>query len=137
MLGVPDAYELPSAPGNGYLKVDVAEMTRFKAAYVSGPADPATATPAAPRRLAPVIVPYGPEYIRPREVPAPDGQPGPPAPAAGSAGPGLPGTGQLNTGQLERGQPETLLGRLVRQLTGQGAAARPDLAAAAQPGARR
>ncbi len=36
VLGVPDAYELPSIPGLGYLKADQ-EMTRFKAAYVSGP----------------------------------------------------------------------------------------------------
>lgn len=36
VLGVPDAYELPSVPGLGYLKAD-GEMTRFKAAYVSGP----------------------------------------------------------------------------------------------------
>ena len=37
VLGVPDAYELPSQPGNGYLKFDTTGMTRFKAAYVSGP----------------------------------------------------------------------------------------------------
>ncbi|MER6512593.1 type VII secretion protein EccCa [Nonomuraea sp. NPDC001636] len=37
VLGVADAYELPSAPGNGYLKFDTSGMTRFKAAYVSGP----------------------------------------------------------------------------------------------------
>ena len=37
MLGVPDAYELPSVPGSGYLKFDTASMVRFKAAYVSGP----------------------------------------------------------------------------------------------------
>ncbi|MFI6918570.1 type VII secretion protein EccCa [Nonomuraea spiralis] len=37
VLGVADAYELPSAPGNGYLKFDTTGMTRFKAAYVSGP----------------------------------------------------------------------------------------------------
>jgi len=36
VIGVPDAYELPSAPGNGYLRSDVATITRFKAAYVSG-----------------------------------------------------------------------------------------------------
>ncbi|MCG5220531.1 type VII secretion protein EccCa [Streptosporangium sp. KLBMP 9127] len=36
VLGVTDAYELPSAPGNGYLKFDTTGMTRFKAAYVSG-----------------------------------------------------------------------------------------------------
>lgn len=37
VIGVPDAYELPSPPGNGYLKFDTTSMTRFKAAYVSGP----------------------------------------------------------------------------------------------------
>ena len=37
VLGVPDAYELPAQPGNGYLKSDVETLTRFKAAYVSGP----------------------------------------------------------------------------------------------------
>jgi len=64
VLGVPDAYELPPQPGNGYLKFDTGDMTRFKAAYVSGPA---TAGPArtVQRRTRPVIVPYGPGYIRP------------------------------------------------------------------------
>lgn len=37
VIGVPDAYELPTPPGNGYLKFDTTGMTRFKAAYVSGP----------------------------------------------------------------------------------------------------
>ncbi|TDO91509.1 type VII secretion protein EccCa [Enemella evansiae] len=37
VIGVPDAYELPSAPGNGYLKYDTTNMVQFKAAYVSGP----------------------------------------------------------------------------------------------------
>lgn len=36
VLGVPDAYELPSVPGSGYLKVDTSSMLRFKASYVSG-----------------------------------------------------------------------------------------------------
>ncbi|GAA1818202.1 type VII secretion protein EccC [Luedemannella flava] len=36
VLGVPDAYELPSSPGNGYLKAGTEGLTRFKAAYVSG-----------------------------------------------------------------------------------------------------
>ncbi|MEU2362736.1 type VII secretion protein EccCa [Streptomyces noursei] len=36
-LGVPDAYHLPSVPGSGYLAFGTDEMTRFKAAYVSGP----------------------------------------------------------------------------------------------------
>ncbi len=37
VLGVPDAYELPPQPGSGYLKSDIDTLTRFKAAYVSGP----------------------------------------------------------------------------------------------------
>ncbi|TQF68865.1 type VII secretion protein EccCa [Rhodococcus spelaei] len=37
VLGVPDAYHLPAAPGSGYLKCDSAEIVRFSAAYVSGP----------------------------------------------------------------------------------------------------
>ncbi|HEY2765349.1 MAG TPA: type VII secretion protein EccCa, partial [Pseudonocardiaceae bacterium] len=37
VLGVPDAYELPSVPGSGYLKFDTSSMERFKACYVSGP----------------------------------------------------------------------------------------------------
>jgi S-DNA-T family DNA segregation ATPase FtsK/SpoIIIE len=36
-IGVPDAHELPSQPGNGYLRTDVSTLIRFKAAYVSGP----------------------------------------------------------------------------------------------------
>ncbi|MDQ4054164.1 MAG: type VII secretion protein EccCb, partial [Actinomycetota bacterium] len=43
VLGVPDAYELPAVPGLGYLKPDPTALTRFKAAYVSGP--PATSRP--------------------------------------------------------------------------------------------
>jgi S-DNA-T family DNA segregation ATPase FtsK/SpoIIIE len=37
VLGVPDAYQLPSQPGSGYLKSGVEALTRFRAAYVSGP----------------------------------------------------------------------------------------------------
>jgi len=36
VLGVDDAFRLPSEPGVGYLKVGTDSMTRFKAAYVSG-----------------------------------------------------------------------------------------------------
>jgi DNA segregation ATPase FtsK/SpoIIIE, S-DNA-T family len=67
VLGVPDAYELPSQPGSGYLKIGAEGMTRFKAAYVSGPADTVqTRTPQ--RRGRPMIVPFGPGYIRPESV---------------------------------------------------------------------
>jgi S-DNA-T family DNA segregation ATPase FtsK/SpoIIIE len=37
VIGVADAYELPSGPGNGYLKIDTSTLLRFKGAYVSGP----------------------------------------------------------------------------------------------------
>ncbi|GGU76759.1 type VII secretion protein EccCa [Lentzea flava] len=37
VIGVADAYELPSGPGNGYLKFDTSTLVRFKGAYVSGP----------------------------------------------------------------------------------------------------
>jgi S-DNA-T family DNA segregation ATPase FtsK/SpoIIIE len=50
-IGVPDAFELPSIPGSGYLKFDTSTMVRFKAAYVSGPYRPAgiqTAGPSVP-----------------------------------------------------------------------------------------
>ncbi|HKN56209.1 MAG TPA: type VII secretion protein EccCa, partial [Amycolatopsis sp.] len=49
-IGVPDAFELPSVPGGGYLKYDTSTLVRFKASYVSGPYRPAgikTAGPAA------------------------------------------------------------------------------------------
>jgi S-DNA-T family DNA segregation ATPase FtsK/SpoIIIE len=36
VLGVPDAYELPRAPGHGYLRTGTEGMIRFRAAYVSG-----------------------------------------------------------------------------------------------------
>src|SRR5262249_46413916 len=67
VLGAPDAYELPPEPGNGYLKFGTEGMTRFKAAYLSGPA---TAGPArAPqRRTRHTIVPFGPGYIQPQVI---------------------------------------------------------------------
>ncbi|MFI2754400.1 type VII secretion protein EccCa [Cellulomonas sp. P22] len=58
VLGVPDAYTLPSVPGMGFLKPDTTTMVQFRAAYVSGP-PPArrhaarTAGPAGPARLEP------------------------------------------------------------------------------------
>lgn len=37
VLGVTDAYHLPSQPGSGYLKTDAEHITRFRASYISGP----------------------------------------------------------------------------------------------------
>ena len=56
VLGVPDAHQLPPAPGSAFLSTGTGELVRFRAAYVSGPAagGPKTAAPpgsAAPRRV--------------------------------------------------------------------------------------
>lgn len=37
VLGVPDAHQLPSKPGAGYLKSTADELLRFQCSYVSGP----------------------------------------------------------------------------------------------------
>ncbi|WP_038573227.1 type VII secretion protein EccC [Corynebacterium doosanense] len=37
VIGVPDAYHLPAQPGAGFLRTDADALTRFQAAYVSGP----------------------------------------------------------------------------------------------------
>ena len=71
VLGVPDAYELPAQPGNAYLKDGTSELTRFKAAYVSGSLTGAGAgQPAAPR-LRPAIARFGPAYVEPRFIGTP------------------------------------------------------------------
>ena len=97
VLGVPDAYELPPQPGSGYLKFGTDDMTRFKAAYVSGPAG---AEPAGVRRprMRPVIAPFGPGYVRPETV---EDDPGP----------------------AQADSAESLLDVVVGQLAGQGPAA--------------
>ena len=51
VLGVPDAYELPSVPGVGYLKASTEAMTRFRASYVAAP-PPARKAASAPRMAA-------------------------------------------------------------------------------------
>src|ERR1700722_4828137 len=72
VLGVNDAYELPSQPGNGFLKVDTSGMTRFKAAYVSGPAtrSEGDGRTTAQLRMRPVIAGFGPAYVQPRPADA-------------------------------------------------------------------
>jgi S-DNA-T family DNA segregation ATPase FtsK/SpoIIIE len=37
VLGVPDAHQLPSAPGSAFLATGTDELVRFRSAYVSGP----------------------------------------------------------------------------------------------------
>ncbi|MGR6317677.1 type VII secretion protein EccCb [Micromonospora soli] len=70
VLGVPDAYDLPIAPGHGYLKA-AGTMTAFRGAYVSGPMGPGESGEALPpellgRSMLDVLV----ERLRERSTPA-------------------------------------------------------------------
>ncbi|GHF63787.1 type VII secretion protein EccC [Kitasatospora xanthocidica] len=66
VLGVPDAYQLPSQPGNGFLRSDISTLTRFKAAYVSGPYRPKRRA-AQQAAIAGQVVAYGTDYVMPRQ----------------------------------------------------------------------
>ncbi|MFY1691714.1 type VII secretion protein EccCa [Plantactinospora sp. WMMB782] len=72
VLGVPDAYELPNAPGHGYLKAGTQTMLRFRAAYVSGPYRTALPSgPVAQELVRRRIMPYGTVHVPvPPELPA-------------------------------------------------------------------
>jgi S-DNA-T family DNA segregation ATPase FtsK/SpoIIIE len=61
VIGVPDAYELPNSPGNGYLRPDTQTLVRFKGAFSSGPyrAKRQRAALAVEQH----IVPFGTRYI--------------------------------------------------------------------------
>ncbi|MBT0774254.1 type VII secretion protein EccCa [Kineosporia sp. J2-2] len=67
VLGVPDAYQLPSQPGNGFIRTDVTTLTRFRAAYVSGAYRVRERVAAAV--VAARMVVYGTDYQAPVEEP--------------------------------------------------------------------
>ncbi len=102
VLGVPDAYELPQAPGHGYLKVDTSTNLRFRGAYVSGPYRVPGSAPRAhatgPRQIAPYVL---------ASVPVPE-----PPPASPSA----PDPRE----QEEAGRQLSTLDVIVNRLHGQG-----------------
>ncbi len=75
VLGVPDAHQLPSAPGSAFLATGTDELVRFRAAYVSGPHVTETGPPL-PSPVRPRAHVFG---IRPVRVAA-TGEPEPPAP---------------------------------------------------------
>ncbi|RMB61254.1 type VII secretion protein EccCa [Tessaracoccus antarcticus] len=91
VIGVPDAYELPNPPGNGYLKYDTTGMTRFKAAYVSGPWHGTSSAPEQerdvivegialdPSRWVPPVLEFSLDYVMPVSAPAPDSSAAPPS----------------------------------------------------------
>ncbi|GAB3147947.1 type VII secretion protein EccC [Micromonospora sonneratiae] len=110
VLGVPDAYELPSVPGSAYLKHDTTTLQRFKAAYVSGelpPEQAATGTTDVPYERR--ILPY---RLAPLEL----------AESAADAG---SGTADLATptGRLAAPAGETVLDAMVGRLLDKGPAA--------------
>ncbi|BCB88318.1 type VII secretion protein EccC [Phytohabitans suffuscus] len=81
VLGVPDAYELPNAPGHGYLKAGTQTMLRFRAAYVSGPYRPAgQAARVSQAVVQRQIVPYGLAHLALPPRPAAGPEPEPAAP---------------------------------------------------------
>ncbi|MEU4492024.1 type VII secretion protein EccCa [Streptomyces sp. NPDC023998] len=68
VLGVPDAYELPPQPGSGFLKTGVEALTRFRAAYVSGPYRKRGGA-INQARVASQVVPWTAGWVVPRNVP--------------------------------------------------------------------
>ncbi|MER7699783.1 type VII secretion protein EccCa [Streptomyces sp. NPDC096095] len=70
VLGVPDAYQLPSQPGNGYLKSGVEQLVRFRAAYSSGGYRRRTGA-VVRARVASQVVPWTSGWVVPRTI-APD-----------------------------------------------------------------
>ncbi|MFE6826208.1 type VII secretion protein EccCa [Streptomyces sp. NPDC057690] len=68
VLGVPDAYQLPSQPGSGYLKSGVEALTRFRAAYVSGTYRRRRGA-LARAQVAGQVTPWSVGWIAPRQLP--------------------------------------------------------------------
>jgi S-DNA-T family DNA segregation ATPase FtsK/SpoIIIE len=67
VLGAPDAYELPRAPGHGYLKSGTEPLIRFRAAYVSGTYTGIDSSAAV--QLSPDVdpaLPYSTQYVAPK-----------------------------------------------------------------------
>ncbi|MFE3271093.1 type VII secretion protein EccCa [Streptomyces sp. NPDC059215] len=65
VLGVADAYQLPSQPGAGFLKSGVEALTRFRAAYVSGNYTRRGGA-VVQARVASQVVPWSSAYVVPR-----------------------------------------------------------------------
>lgn len=109
VLGVPDAYHLPSDPGAAYLKCDSAQIQRFKAGYVSGPYVP-PAVGAADHGNDPTSPAAPIEIHRFSALPVAAAEPPPPVPAA------APTTAPAQTAPVRPVGPsllQTLVGRMV------------------------
>lgn len=98
VLGVPDAYHLPSAPGAAYLKCDSSAPTRFNTCFVSGPYRP----PAGPSAGSASCAQTRPVAFTTAEVPLAE-----------------PATEQPD-GQADEGPSATVLETVVAALAGHG-----------------
>lgn len=109
-IGVPDAYHLPQIPGSGILKTGTEEMTRFKAAYVSGQYREPAARPAPSAGSRPLI--RRPVRFTAAPVPVQYAEPDPRSAFVGT-----------RTAATDDALGESVLDVIVRRLEGQGPAA--------------
>ncbi|WP_328390931.1 type VII secretion protein EccCa [Nocardia sp. NBC_00416] len=121
VLGITDAYHLPSVPGSGYLKSDASDPLRFNASYVSGqyeaPHGTVTGEDGSPlARQRPAMFTAAPVELP--EIPVDDQA----SPAAGNPLLELPPPpSQMSAAALEgEGVPDSLLDVVVKRLTGHG-----------------
>ncbi|WP_350279083.1 type VII secretion protein EccCa [Kribbella sp. HUAS MG21] len=63
VLGIPDAYELPRAPGHGFLQIGTETLVRFRSAYVSGVHRPAVSSVASGNDVADDVAEYTSAYV--------------------------------------------------------------------------
>ncbi|OKI85866.1 type VII secretion protein EccCa [Micromonospora sp. CB01531] len=110
VIGVPNAYELPPEPGNGYLRMDVATLIRFKAAYVSGPYR-TKAVRVGHEVVQRQVVPYVLEHV-PHQNPDQDAEPADTAPV-----PEVPDPAE---NPASAGTAPSVMSVVIDQLTGQG-----------------
>jgi S-DNA-T family DNA segregation ATPase FtsK/SpoIIIE len=111
VIGVPDAYELPARPGSGYLRTDVTTLTRFKAAYVSGPYRAAATKTQRIEAVRKLVMPYEAAYQAPR---SPEPAQAPPADE--------PATVSLEPGD-EQAPAQSLLEIMIERIADKGPAA--------------
>jgi S-DNA-T family DNA segregation ATPase FtsK/SpoIIIE len=105
VLGADDAYRLPSAPGNGYLRFDTSELVRFKAAFVSGPVRDRRVEPITGGRPAPQV------FRLSASAPEPGSSPGS---SPGLLGPAVgPAAGETNVASDPAGLPADPTGTVL------------------------
>ncbi|HIV57199.1 MAG TPA: type VII secretion protein EccCa [Candidatus Stackebrandtia faecavium] len=72
VLGVSDAYELPRAPGHGYMRFGTEPLIRFRASYVSGVYQRSAAEKAIAAAGGPQVREFTSEYVEPPPEPEPE-----------------------------------------------------------------